>query len=486
MHVSPSPLPDARLLPIAVDLDGSLLHVDTLHESIFTLLKSSPLETAAAFARIRTSKAAFKRSVAETVSLDIAGLPFNMELLAWLRTEHARGRRIGLFTAADQSVADAVAAHLPGLFEVVRGSDGQVNLSGARKAELIAGIFPEGFAYVGNAPVDVPIFARAEAAILVGDVTRLRGMLPAGRRVEAEFPVPAAGWPVWAKAFRLSHWSKNLLVFVAPLLGFPAEGGPTLILQALLLFVLMGVIASASYLINDLFDLAADRQHPIKHARPMASGAITAQEGAFVAAGMLGGALLMSLVLLPPAATLVLLLYLGTTLAYSFVLKRMPIVDVISLAGLFTVRILAGSVLLDVVVSLWLLTFSMLFFVGLAMVKRYAELERVVASGGEGILSRGYTAKDLALLLGAGLASGFSAIVIFTIYLIQEQYPRDIYGTPALLWMMVPIIMVWLLRVWHLALHGKMDEDPVAFALTDRFSLVLGVIAAIVLVAAWR
>jgi len=475
----------ARLAPIAVDLDGSLLRIDTLHESLCSFLKCSPAGVAGALLRIREGKAAFKRSVSEAAELDVETLPLDEGLLDWLRAEHARGRRLGLFTAADQSIADAVAERLPGLFDVVRGSDGRINLSGDRKADAIAAEFPEGFCYVGNAAVDVPIFARAEAAILVGDVAKLRAMLPPGSQVEAEFPAPAAGWQVWRKALRLSHWSKNLLVFVAPLLGFPVEGAPATLFEAVLLFVLMGMLASATYLANDLFDLAADRRHPVKRYRPLAAGLITAHQAVLVAGGLVGAAFLLSLAFLPWLATLVLAIYHLVTTCYSFALKRMPILDVITLASLFTVRILAGAALLEERVSLWLLTFSMLFFVGLAMVKRFAELERVVASGGEGIDSRGYTAKDLPLLLGAGLASGFSAIVIFTIYLIQEQYPRDIYRMPGLLWMMVPIIMVWLLRVWHLALHGRMDEDPVAFALKDRFSLSLGVVSAIVLVAAW-
>lgn len=476
---------EARLLPIAVDLDGSLLRIDTLHESLCSFVKCDLAGMANTLLRMREGKAAFKRSVAEVTKLDVETLPFDEGLLAWLQAEHEKGRRLGLFTAADQSVADAMANRLPGLFEVVRGSDGHTNLSGTIKADAIAAEYPEGFCYVGNAAVDVPIFARAEASILVGDTAKLRAMLPVGSKVEAEFPVSAPGWRVWCKALRLSHWSKNMLVFVAPLLGFPVDRAPATLFEAVLLFMLMGMVASAGYLANDLFDLSADRRHPVKRNRPLAAGCITAQQGAFVSAGLLAAAFLLSLLLLPPIATLLLGVYLVTTACYSFALKRIPIVDVITLACLFTVRILAGSVLLEERVSLWLLTFSMLFFVGLAMVKRYAELDRVVAAGGAGIDSRGYTAKDLALLLSAGLASGFSAIVILTIYLIQEQYPRDVYGMPGLLWMMVPIIMVWLLRVWHLALHGKMNEDPVAFALTDRFSLSLGVILAIVLVAAW-
>ncbi|MEO3470222.1 UbiA family prenyltransferase [Roseomonas sp. CAU 1739] len=476
---------DTELLSIAVDLDGSLLCIDTLHESLCSFLKCDPAGMVSALRGIRRGKSAFKRLVSEVTELDVETLPFNVTLLGWLRAEQARGRRLGLFTAADQAVAEAVAAQLPGLFEVVRGSDGVTNLSGANKADAIAAEFPGGFCYVGNAAADVPIFARAEASILVGDVAKLRAKLPAGSRVEAEFPAAAVDWEVWRRALRLSHWSKNLLVFVAPLLGFPVDGTPAAIFEAVLLFVLMGMVASASYLANDLFDLSADRRHPVKRNRPLAAGLITAQQAVVVSAGMLVAAFLLSLLLLPPLATAVLAVYLVTATFYSLALKRMPIVDIITLACLFTVRVLAGSVLMEERVSLWLLTFSMLFFVGLAMVKRYSELDRVVAAGEAGIDSRGYTAEDLPLLLSAGLAAGFSAIVIFTIYLIQDQYPREIYSMPGLLWIMVPIIMVWLLRVWHLALHGKMNEDPVAFALTDRFSLSLGVVSAIVLVAAW-
>ncbi|WP_424813610.1 UbiA family prenyltransferase [Roseococcus sp. YIM B11640] len=479
--------PDAsELLPIAVDLDGSLVRIDTLHEALFALLREAPLSVLSAGTLLRQGKATFKRRIALAHTADVEAMPFNEELLAWLWAERAKGRRIGLFTASDQAVADAVAAHLEGLFDEVRGSDGSTNLSGSRKADAIAAVFPEGFVYVGDAPVDAGVFARADAAVLVGDVPRLRASLPEGRRIEAEFPGQRPGWREWRRALRLSHWSKNLLVFVAPLLGLAVERAPEILLEALLLFILMGMLASATYLVNDLFDLSSDRRHPVKQNRPIASGAISARLGAVAAAGLLAAAFALSLLLLPMQATIALLAYLATTLTYSLALKRMPIVDVITLAILFTIRIFAGSVLMDEAVSLWLLTFSMLFFVGLAMVKRYAELRRVVSEGGGGVSARGYTAADLPLLLGAGLASGFSAIVIFTIYLIQEQYPRDIYRMPALLWILVPIIMVWLLRVWHLALHGRMNEDPVAFALHDRFSLALGAVALLVLALAWQ
>ncbi|HEY8381987.1 MAG TPA: UbiA family prenyltransferase [Microvirga sp.] len=471
-----------ELPPLAVDLDGTLTKADTLHEGFIGCFRAAPRDVLRLRHALRKGKAAFKREVAGRVPFDPSLLPYNDEVLAYLREEKQAGRRIGLFTAADQSIADAVAEHV-GLFDVARGSDGVTNLSGEAKTVAIREVFGDRFAYAGNADVDQPIFAEAEKAVLVGPVERLRKGLARPDAVEAVFPQGQADLRVWLKALRVSHWVKNALIFVAPILGFQM-GSPLVAAEALLLFVLMGVVASATYLINDMMDLPADRQHPRKRFRPFASGAIPVRDGCIAAAALLTGAFAASL-LLPAASTAALLTYLVVTLAYSFVLKRQPIVDVFVLAGLFTLRVWAGSTVMPVAPSPWLFSFSMMFFLGLAMVKRYAELDRVLNTGGTGVVSRGYTAKDLPLLLAAGIGASFAAIVIFTIYLINEHYPLGIYTNPALLWGMMPIILIWTLRVWHLTVHGKMDEDPVVFALKDRLSLALGALAGALLFAAW-
>ena len=459
------------------------MQADTLHEAVLACARDEPLALHRLGRGLRQGKAAFKRAAASgRVAFDASLLPYNQAVLDFLVAEKQAGRRIGLFTAADQSIADAVAEHL-GLFEVARGSDGITNLSGTEKARAIREAFGPRFAYAGNsAAADRPIFEQAESVILAGPVARLRGLLPAGKPVEATFASQRAGPRVWAKALRLGHWSKNVLVFVAPVLALHVSAAS--IPQALLLFLLMGALASATYLVNDLLDLAADRQHPTKRFRPFASGAIPARDGAAAAAALILLALALGF-LLPWGAQASLVAYLVITLAYSLTLKRQPIVDVFVLAGLFTLRVLAGSLLVPTPVSPWLLTFSMLFFLGLAMIKRYAELDRVAKAGGAGIAARGYTVRDLPLLLAAGIASGFGAVVIFTIYLIAEHYPREIYGNPGLLWAMMPVILIWTLRMWHLAVHGAMDEDPVVFALRDQVSQVLGVLAGLILLAAW-
>jgi 4-hydroxybenzoate polyprenyltransferase len=403
-------------------------------------------------------------------------------LLSYLRAARSAGRRIGLFTGADQSIADSVAAHL-GLFDVVKGSDGAVNLSGKAKQEAIADAFGSRFAYAGDARVDRPVFDAAESVILVGPVDRLRGRLKAGKRVEATFPKVIAGSP-WIEALRLPHWVKNLLVFVAPVLG--AQGMSLAIAsQTILLFLLMGVIASATYVVNDLLDLSADRRHPKKRFRPFAAGTLSVRSGVAVATTMLLGGFAAAAALLPFRAVVCMGAYLAVTLAYSLLLKREPMVDVVALAGLFTLRVATGGVLLPGPVSPWLLTFSMLFFLNLAMIKRYAELERVLRVDGPDGRARGYSGPDLPILLATGLASGLSAIVIFMIYLINEQYPRHFYGQPQALWGVMPLLLIWTLRVWRMSAHGRMNEDPVIFALKDTFSLALGASAALVMVIAW-
>lgn len=467
------------LPPLAVDLDGTLILSDTLHESVINLLKHAPLRIVPLARSLPTGKAAVKREIAKDIDFDPAMLPDNRSLLDYLRQQRASGRRIGLFTAADQSIADAVAAHL-GLFSVVRGSDGETNLSGAAKATAIEAEFGPVFAYAGDSTVDLPIFSQAASSIFVGPRVRRLVKLNASPNVEATFPLPGPDILVWTRAFRLKHWAKNILVFVAPLLAgqYRALG------LSLGLFVLMGVLASATYLLNDLADLTADRAHPTKCRRPLASGAISARDGLLAAAAMILSALLISLVVMPFGCTIVLATYLVITLLYSATLKRLPMIDVTVLAGLFTLRVLAGSMLVAAPLSPWLLTFSMMFFLGLAAIKRYAELHRVVRTIGETGSARGYNQQDMTILLATGVSTGVSSIVIFMIYLINEQYPRAVYQYPDALWGIMPVLLVWILRLWHLSVHGRMSEDPVIFALKDRFSLVLGAVSALIMMIA--
>lgn len=312
------------------------------------------------------------------------------------------------------------------------------------------------------------------------DVTSSIEEPPPGK---TSFPASRRSLSVWARALRLQHWVKNILVFVGPILAFDIAR-PTVVAAAALLFVLFGLVASATYLLNDAVDLDSDRQHPTKQFRPLASSEIPISHALIAAACLLMVAFAASTAL-PAQAIICLAAYLGITLAYSFGLKRQPMLDVLMLAGLFTIRVVAGGFVSSTPISHWLLTFSMLFFLGLALVKRYAELERIVSFGGDSILSRGYSARDLPLLLTAGVGAGLSAVVIFVVYLIDEQYPRAIYQRPEALWTMVPILLIWTLRIWHLTVNGRVTEDPVVFAIRDKVSVLLGVLAGSTLLVAW-
>jgi 4-hydroxybenzoate polyprenyltransferase len=469
-------------VPLAVDLDGTLIRSDSLHEALLVSFRGRGPTILKLATRLTQGKAAFKRGAADLLVIDPSLLPYNQDFLDYLRKENQSGRRIGLFTEADQSFADSIAEYL-GCFDVAFGSDGARNLSGSAKVEAIRAAFGEQFTYAGSAPVDAPVFGASQSVVLVGPVTDLAPFVPDHVAVEAVFPVPQPTSRDWLRAMRIEHWAKNILVFVPLVLGH-SHVTPEIVGEALLLFLALGVLASGTYILNDLFDLAADRKHPTKRARPIPAGTIAIPTALRMAAHLIGLAVLMSL-LLPAGPRLVLVAYLLTTLVYSFVLKRMPIVDVMALAGLFTLRILAGSLLLPVPASPWLLSFSLLFFLGLAMVKRYAELDRTVRVGGQEVAARGYRKDDLALLSSSGIASGFAAAVLFTIYLVNDQYPRGIYGHPEWLWGMLPIILVFTLRIWHLALRGEMTEDPVVFALKDRFSLILAGVTVGLLLASW-
>ena len=458
-------------LPLAVDLDGTLVRADTLHEGVLTRLRHDPRRAFRAFGALRDGKAAFKRNMAEAAPFDPALLPYDPDLVEYLRAQRRAGRRLGLFTAADQSIADAVAGHL-GLFEVARGSDGRHNLAGSAKAAAIEAAFGPDYAYAGDSMADMPVFARARQVVLAGPVERLRARLPAGTTVEACFGHGMAGLRTWARALRLPHWVKNALVFVSPLLGpdWARSFGP-----ALLLFGLMGVLASATYLGNDALDLQADRQHPAKRHRPMAAGTLAVRHGLAAASLMAVGALAAGFAFLLRAAALCLLGYLAITVLYSLALKRMPMVDITVLAGLFTLRILAGNGVMGQPMSPWLLTFAMLFFLGLAATKRHAELDRVLGERGGTV--RGYGAADLPVLLATGIASGMAAIGVFMAYLVTDQYPRNVYSDPGLLWGIMPVLVIWTLRMWHLCVHGRLREDPVVFAVKDRVSVGLGLAA---------
>ena len=470
--------PIAVLRPLCVDLDGTLVKSDTLVDSLLALARTHPARLLPLPGRLLRGKAAFKAYVSESVLLDVAHLPYNRKLLSFLQEERARGRQIYLATGADFRLAQRVAAHL-GVFRDVLGSDGATNLTGDKKLDGLTSHLGAGtFDYIGNARPDLPLLKHATEAMVANPSLGLRlglharGIRPARTFQERSHPLKSL-----LKAVRVHQWAKNLLIFVPLLLAHGLTAGK--LLATLLAFFCFSLTASAAYIVNDLLDLEADRHHPRKRLRPFASGDLSA----FAGVGVVAVFLLLAFTggrLLPVDFYGWLLLYLATTLTYSLYMKRVVLVDVLALSGLYTLRLLAGSAATHTPISHWLAGFSMFLFLSLAIAKRFAELENLRASNAALKNGRGYLLADLEQMRSFGTASAFAAVVVFAIY-ISGREVVSLYRQPRLLWLITPLMILWLSRVWLLASRGELDEDPVAFALTDRMSLMIG--AAVVIAA---
>jgi 4-hydroxybenzoate polyprenyltransferase/phosphoserine phosphatase len=479
--VSPRPESIQSIRPLCVDLDGTLVKSDTLVDSLLVLLRTRPLQVLRLPFLLLKGKAAFKAFVTTSVALDVVHLPYNRTLLQYLQSEHARGRAIYLATGAHERLARRVADHL-GVFAGVLGSDGATNLTGNKKLNsLEARLRSDVFDYVGNDTPDLPLLAHAAEPMVANPSLGLRmamksrGIHPAQSFNESRHPLDAL-----VKAARPHQWAKNLLIFLPVLLAHSFS--PAKLLAALGAFCCFCLTASSTYVFNDLLDLEADRRHPRKRFRPFASGDLSGLTGFATAAillmiGLIGASLV--------NATFFawLLVYMVTTVSYSSYLKRVALVDVLVLSGLYTLRMQAGSAATDTPISHWLAGLSIFLFLSLAVVKRFAELENLRMSGAPLKNGRGYLIGDTEQLRAFGTASGYAAVVIFAIY-ISGRDVTALYRNPSTLWLIVPLILLWISRIWLLASRGELNEDPVVFALTDRLSLLIGVAVAAVAFAA--
>lgn len=457
--------------PLCVDLDGTLVKSDTLVDSLLVLLRAHPRSFLQTFRWVLDGKAALKAQVGRVVSLDVAHLPYNRPLLAFLEQEHAQGRRIYLATGADAKLARKIAAHI-GLFDGVLASDGDKNLTGDHKLDGLRAEFGEdGFDYIGNADPDLPLLQHAGEAMLANPHASLHTKLKSRKiNIGRLFEDRVSRRKAFLKAIRLHQWAKNVLIFV-PLLLAHALKLP-LILHAILAFFCFSLCASATYVVNDLLDIEADRRHPKKHSRPFAAGDLQVSTGVAIVLVFLAAALAGAL-FLPIGFLGWLGLYLVVTLSYSLALKRIVLVDVILLSGLYTVRMLAGGAATNTDISTWLAGFSVFLFFSLAMVKRFSELQNLRERGSMPSNGRGYLVSDLEQLRSFGTASAYAAVVVFSLY-ISGSNVTALYAHPIRMWLIVPLMLLWISRVWLLASRGEMNEDPVIFAVTDRMSLLIG------------
>lgn len=441
--------------PLVVDLDGTLVKTDLLIESLLSLIRRKPAYLFLLPFWLARGYAWFKHEIARRVSLDVAALPWRTEFIDDLRRQRGEGRSLVLATGSDIRLARAVADHL-NLFDLVLASDGVINLCGKAKRDALVTRFGEqGFDYAADGGGlgwrDRVVWRSARRAVRVESATR-------------------AGVMVRLKAMRPAHWLKNLLVFV-PVFAAHRSHDFALLAKCSVAFVAFGLVASGGYLLNDLIDLDADRHHPRKRFRPFAAGDLPLSWALMmIPALLLTGCLLGAWV--SPLLPVMLAGYFILSTIYSLHVKKVAILDVLFLAGLYTVRIMAGSAAVGIWSSHWLLAFSTFLFFSLALVKRYGELAIMKRIDGDDARARCYELSDAELLAAMGVSSGFLAVLVLALYIASVK-AQTLYAQRGLLWFLCPLLLYWIGHVWLTAHRGSMHDDPVVFAMRDRTSRIL-------------
>jgi len=466
--------------PLLVDLDGTLIHTDMLHESALKILHNRPLDIIRIPYWLLQGKSVLKRQLARRADFDVSALPYNQELLGWLKELRTQGRKLILCTASDYSFANAISEHL-GIFDEVMASDGTVNLAGKHKAEALEQRFGKsGFDYVGNSSADLVVWQLARRAVVVNASEGLVKKAENCCKVEEIFPSPAMGFTAWRRVLRVHQWMKNLLMFV-PLFAAHQLTNLDTWLTLMLAFFSFSLCASSVYIVNDLLDLESDRQHARKRYRPFASGVVPAWMGVVLAPLLLIASLTLAQYV---GGTFIpwLVFYFVLTGIYSWGLKRIMLVDCLTLATLYTLRIVAGAAASGMALSFWLLAFSVFLFLSLAFVKRYAELQEQFMSDNEKVHGRGYYTSDAPVVQMLGITSGYVAVLVLALYL-NSSAVLELYKTPELIWGAVPIMLFWVSWMWMLAHRGEMHDDPLIFAVKDKASMLSGVAFALVLTA---
>lgn len=467
-----------RVKPLTIDLDGSLTYTDTLHESTLKLLSKQPLEVFRLPLWLYQGKATLKNKIAQKVELNPKTLPYNQELLEYLKEQKEMGRKLILCTAADSSIANRIAEHL-GIFDEVMASDGTINLSSSQKAKALESRFGlKGFDYVGNSTDDLAVWTSSNKAIIVNASPSLIKKAKKISDVEKVFPAHKQDISTWFRVFRIHQWVKNILLFM-PLIAAHQVLNMEMWLPLVIAFFAFSLCASSVYVTNDLFDLEDDRQHPRKRKRPFASGKIPVLIGVglvplllvsgFVLANYVGGKFL-------PWLTFYFLL----TCAYTWLFKRIVLLDCMTLAMLYTLRVVSGAAAVEMSLSFWLLAFSVFLFLSLAFIKRYAELEIQLLSGEEKIKGRGYYTTDAVIVQTLGITAGYAATLVLALYLNSDAVVA-LYSFPEAIWAAIPIMLFWVSWMWLRAHRGEMHDDPIVFALKDKTSLFSGVLFSLVL-----
>jgi 4-hydroxybenzoate polyprenyltransferase len=462
-----------NVVPLCVDLDGTLINTDVLWESFVQLLRRNPLYILMVPFWLLRGRAFLKKQIASRAVLDIPALPYNSEFLEFLRSQKKLGRTLILTTAADHQAAERVAGHL-GLFSEIIASNGSLNLKGRNKCRILVERFgSKGFDYAGDSKADLSVWEEAREAIVVNanqSLAKQAEGITKVRQVFGNHPLLSSGL---FKALRPHQWLKNLIIFV-PLITSHRITHIPLLREAVLAFLAFCFCASGVYLLNDILDLNHDRHHARKKFRPLASGQVRLPVGMILIVLMLAASALVTYFLQLQFAVVLASYFLLTT-SYSWKFKRVALLDVFFLAGLYTIRLIAGHTATGIEYSFWLLAFSMFIFLSLALVKRFTELFSLRQEKKLDSMGRGYTANDLELVAMMGIATGCMAVLVLALY-VNSQEVRILYQHPTALLMICPLFLYWISRVWLLAHRGLMHDDPVVFTLKDGPSYITGIL----------
>lgn len=468
-------------VPLCVDLDGTIIRTDILYESILLLLKKDPWKTLHLPFWLMKGKAFLKNSVANEIDVSVTHLPYNHDLISYLKSQKEAGRQIILVTASHRKYAAAIANHL-GLFTEVLATEENTNLSGENKRDLLLSMFgSKGFDYIGNAKADLAIWPHSLQSIIVdAHPNVLRQAINSGN-VTKVFRSQGFSLKTLLRAMRVHQWLKNLLLFI-PLFAAHDYGDLIMLKSVVLAFISFSFCASSVYIINDLLDLESDRSHPRKRHRPFAAGHLSIRSGIALAPLLLAASVAIG-VILPIKFLFSLIFYLILTFAYSLWMKRVIVLDIVALAILYTIRIIGGGLAVDMQFSFWLLAFSVFFFLSLAMIKRYSELWTMKKEGQVKAHGRGYHTEDFPVILSLGTASSFVATLVFCLY-INSPEVKVLYRYPEVLWTLIPILLFWISRAWIITHRGEMHDDPVLFAIRDRTSLLLSLLLVVIVLGA--
>ena len=435
---------DETVAPLVVDLDGTLLRSNLLLERVLAFARVSPMHVVQTLAWALLGNGTLRHRLAGITKLDVSVLPYDSAIAGLIAVARAAGRPVVLISADNDSAVGQIAAHL----QVDRLIASDAENGQCKHDTLVAQYGANGFDYVG-----------------------------------AAVPSRQGGIAAWARALRLHQWVKNALIFV-PLLAAHQLTNTALLTRGVLAFLLFGLCASSVYLLNDLLDLEDDRHHKSKRHRPFASGELSIKAGLIAFPLLLLAAFAGAFLLLPWQFGVALAIYYVLTLSYSLSLKRQMAIDVIALALLYTIRVIAGVAALQIPLTFWLVAFSTFMFLSLALAKRYGELKDALVRGQtEKTRGRDYDPRDLEMISALGAAAGYQAVSILALY-VRDQSTVALYSRPEVIWLACPLLLFWVTYFWMLAHRGHMHDDPVVFAVCDRVSLIVGVLFCLVFLAA--